>query len=212
MTNAKVMSIIDIEKLKAEKAATAKRCCIDGCENIGEWVASTRFFCLRKGMCRKHYERFKRHGSHDIVLHTIGENRHKHPLYRTYTSMFSRCNNANREDFKNYGGRGIKVCDEWLGVSGFAQFILDMGARPANYSLDRKEVDKGYCKSNCRWATWHEQHANKRKNNAVVGVSYHTRYKSWSAQLKVNGTRYQKTFKTEQEAINYRMELEKKYL
>lgn len=95
-----------------------------------------------------------------------------HPLYSCWKSMKSRCNNPNNPHYHNYGGRGISVCDEW--ISDFHQFISDMGDRPNNYTLDRKDNDGNYTPDNCRWATRSEQQLNRRMSRFVTidGVEY----------------------------------------
>lgn len=212
MTTAKVSSIIDIEELKAEKRLTAKVCSIENCSNVGKWDSKCKDFYLSKDMCAKHYMRFRVHGNPNTILHIMGEDRQNHPLYSTYRSMLSRCSNPNNPDFRNYGGRGISVANEWKGASGFSQFISDMGNKPEGMSLDRKKVNGNYCKENCKWSSTHEQGANKRNSNKTVGVAYNKNRNNWNASLMVNSVYYRKAFKNEQEAIAYRMELEKKYL
>ena len=212
MTNAKVSSIIDIEKLKAEKALTAKKCCVEGCENIGMWRHKTKTFCLAKGMCAKHYMRFKTHGDPNIVLQIKDQNRFNHPLYHIYIGMIKRCNSPNDKSFRDYGKRGISVAAEWQGLNGFSQFLIDMGERPEGYSIDRKDVNGNYSKGNCQWASRHQQQANKRNNNKTVGVHYDKLKTAWVARIRVNKASYQRLFKNEQDAIDYRVELEKKYL
>lgn len=73
--------------------------------------------------------------------------------------------------YKNYGGRGIKACDRWLGAYGFKHFLEDMGEKPSYekylsglpiWTLDRIDPDENYCPENCRWATYKEQNNNKR--------------------------------------------------
>lgn len=87
----------------------------------------------------------------------------KHPLYRCYAGMKNRCLNSNDiYDFPDYGGRGITICERWLGVNGFANFVEDMGDRPKGTSLDRIDVNGNYEPSNCRWATPSEQCFNRR--------------------------------------------------
>lgn len=82
-------------------------------------------------------------------------------IYRSWQMMKNRCLNKNSEDWKDYGGRGIKVCKRWMK---FENFYVDMGERPEDTSIDRIKVDGNYNKNNCRWATPKEQANNKRNN------------------------------------------------
>ncbi len=86
------------------------------------------------------------------------------PTYSSWQSMKSRCYNKNNSEYHRYGGRGIIVCDRWLGKKGFANFFTDMGERPSiDYTIDRyPNVNGNYMPSNCRWATHEEQNHNKR--------------------------------------------------
>jgi hypothetical protein len=82
----------------------------------------------------------------------------------TWKYLFYRCYAKKSPDYKNYGGRGIDVCHQWHGESGFYKFINDVGLRPSKeYSLDRIDVNKGYYPENVKWATNIEQ-ANNRRN------------------------------------------------
>ena len=86
-----------------------------------------------------------------------------HPLYGTHNSMKNRCSNPNNKKWKHYGGRGIKVCDRWLGEDGFKNFIKDMGNKPTpKHTLDRIDNQKGYSPENCRWATYKQNNDNRR--------------------------------------------------
>lgn len=84
--------------------------------------------------------------------------------FATWQGMLNRCQNPNFSKFKDYGGRGITVCERW---QKFENFLTDMGERPHGKTLDRKDNDKGYFKENCRWADWFEQ-ANNRRNNVLL--------------------------------------------
>jgi hypothetical protein len=80
--------------------------------------------------------------------------------------MIERCENPKREKYKYYGGRGISVCDRW---HKFENFYADMGDKPSpKHTIDRIDVNGNYEPSNCRWATWKEQAANKRKKELVT--------------------------------------------
>lgn len=83
--------------------------------------------------------------------------------YITWVNMHQRCTNPKRRGFKDYGGRGITVCERW---QKFENFLADMGERPPGLSIDRVNNDGNYEPGNCRWATRVEQNRNQRHRGA----------------------------------------------
>ena len=81
--------------------------------------------------------------------------------FYSWWGMKQRCNNPNTKHYKYYGGRGITVCDRWL--NSFQNFLDDMGPRPKDKTLDRKDCDGNYEPSNCRWADKETQMKNRKK-------------------------------------------------
>jgi len=92
--------------------------------------------------------------------HGHGGRQNRTPTYRSWYAMIARCTNQNFKQFKDYGGRGITVCERWR--QSFEAFLADMGDRPQGQTLDRVNGDGNYEPTNCRWATRSEQDKNRR--------------------------------------------------
>lgn len=107
----------------------------------------------------------------DIVKKTMtkhGKSQERKSIYFTWRNMISRCTNVKNVVYANYGGRGITVCNRWMGDDGFVNFLSDMGERPSLlHSLDRIDNNKGYYMENCRWATRSVQNNNTRSVKQV---------------------------------------------
>lgn len=97
-------------------------------------------------------------------------------IHNVWHAMRQRCNNPKCKVYKNYGGRGIKVCEQWDGPDGFAQFLKDVGERPdEKLTLDRIDNDGNYEPSNVRWATRKQQSANSRRWGKAKPAQRNTR-------------------------------------
>lgn len=88
------------------------------------------------------------------------------PIYKVWVSMIARCHNPNNSGYKNYGARGIRVCDRWR--ESFGNFIADVGERPGRVELDRIDVDGHYEPGNVRWATRQQNMWNQRRTRLVT--------------------------------------------
>lgn len=125
--------------------------------------------CLQKE--RTHQARF---------LHGEG----KSPEYAVWSSMKDRCYNPSNRSFPDYGSRGITVCDRWK--RSFVNFLEDMRECPPGLTLERIDNNKGYSKTNCRWATRAEQAVNKRNNRWILFRGELLCVSGWAKRLGID--------------------------
>jgi len=105
---------------------------------------------------------------------------HRSTTYGAWAAMIQRCTNPHTRQFKDYGGRGITICERWLR---FEDFLADMGERPTGKTLDRwPNKDGNYEKSNCRWATRKEQQRNMRTNNLLTAFGKTACISAWAEE------------------------------
>lgn len=165
-------------------------CKIKGCDKSGK---------LSLGWCNMHYTRFRRHGDPLVVNKLPPKVKN---MYRRYNSMVQRCHNPNDWAYKDYGARGIKVCERWL--SNKEQYVNDMGFPPSKkHSIDREDNDKGYSPENCRWVLRDVQVHNQRGRSATGFRGVYEFQGKFRTQISRGRTKlYQGGFNTPEEAYS----------
>jgi hypothetical protein len=123
-----------------------------------------------------------------LVRMVTGANFRKHGNsfrreYQAWKAMLGRCLNPSHPSYKNYGARGIGCDPAW---STFEAFIADMGDCPEGLTLERKDNNKGYSKSNCKWASRHEQAQNLRKSKRYEFNGESLILPEWSRRLGIS--------------------------
>lgn len=104
--------------------------------------------------------------------------------YSSWRGMMQRCLNTANAEYKNYGGRGIKVCERWLD---FRNFFEDMGNAPEwADSLDRKDCNGNYCHENCRWSNMKEQQNNRRNNRLISAFGKTQTVAQWAYETNMS--------------------------
>lgn len=185
-------------KIISNKPRRMFRCQCE-CGNIGEVQLS----CLRNGHSTSCGCEQKKRASAANTKHGL----EKHPLYCTWKNMKKRCNNPNATEYKNYGGRGISVCEEWSkDFQNFYDWAINNGWTK-ELTIDRIDTNGNYCPENCRWADVKTQMNNMTKNHYIEynGDTYTLSTLSEHLNIPYNIVRYRLSnckWTTEQ-LINY---------
>lgn len=111
-----------------------------------------------------------------FIRHGLSKSR----AYSTWLSMKQRCLNPNNPAFKDYGGRGITICDRWLD---FETFVGDMGQPPNGHTIERLNNSRGYEPGNCVWADRETQQNNRRPNKRITWRGETRTVSQWSRKL-----------------------------
>lgn len=110
----------------------------------------------------------------------------KTKLYRVYVLMCQRCHATYNKQYHLYGGRGIKVCEEWRNsVKAFADWAYSHGYKEG-LTIDRIDGDGDYCPDNCRWVDWKTQQNNRRNNRRIIHNGENHTLSEWAGILNVN--------------------------
>lgn len=122
----------------------------------------------------------------------VGKNKniypYKHKLNRVWVAMRQRCNNPKANEYKNYGGRGIKVCKEWDDVQNgydcFYEWAITNGYEEG-LTIDRIDNNKGYSPDNCQWITHKEQQSNRSDNHFITYNGLTKTVSQWAEDLGI---------------------------
>ena len=162
-------------RVPTPKLAKSKWVCICDCGTRGEVLQNNLVSGISKSCGCLGIEKLKsRPGNHGFGTE---------PLAQVWRDIKKRCLNPRCKSHKNYGGRGIKLADEWLD---YLRFRADVGPSPgAGYSLDRIDNDGNYEPGNVRWATWEEQATNKRSSLRLTCRGETLTASQWAKKLGV---------------------------
>jgi hypothetical protein len=110
----------------------------------------------------------------------------KTPEWQAWSQMRRRCYSPKHISYKNYGARGITVCERWRDSDSFPAFFADMGPRPSpQHSLERLDNSQPYSPQNCRWVTMKEQARNRRNTHLITFNGETLCLKDWAKKLGI---------------------------
>jgi len=119
------------------------------------------------------------------TTHGMARQREQHPVYAVWRAMLQRCENPNNKPYKDYGGRGIKVCPEWHDSQVFIDWALANGWQKG-LTLDRIDNNGNYEPDNCHWVTRKENNRNKRSNRLITFDGKTQTMAGWAEELHVS--------------------------
>lgn len=123
-----------------------------------------------------------------LSINKITHGKSETRTYKIWLGVKNRCLNPNASSFKDYGARGITICERWSdGDGAFENFLDDMGERPSSrHSIDRIDNEGPYSPENCRWATADQQNSNRRSNRLYTHDGRTQTLTAWAAELGIN--------------------------
>jgi hypothetical protein len=152
--------------------------CKCACGNTREFRASLLYWPKQR-----HHAACGMNGCTYNFQHGHKSNKNWTREYCSWRSMMGRCQNPNDPAWRNYGGRGIRVCHAW--TQSFSAFLRDMGERPIGKELGRINNDRNYEPQNCRWETRSQQANNRRSNRHLTFRGETLNVVQWSRKLGV---------------------------
>lgn len=198
-----------IERLENDKWNSTMWLCECECGNLSKVRASDLIKekqkscgCLKKEQSSETGKKSKTHGMK-------GER-----PYQIWDCMKQRCLNPKSNNYKNYGERGVSVCEKWMTFEGFWEDMQE--GYSEHLSIDRIDVSGNYCKDNCKWSTYSEQGYNKRKictnKSGRTGVCWDKNSCKWEAKIVFQGKKiYLGRYESFEDAVKAREEAELKY-
>lgn len=123
--------------------------------------------------CLKKELRIKQNTTHGLT---------NHPLYTVWNSMKGRCMNPKDPSYRNYGARGISICDEWLDFRCFYEWAMASGYTKG-LTIERINNDGDYCPENCCWIPREEQSANRRMNRFLTFAGQTKTMSQWAKEF-----------------------------
>lgn len=172
LTGQRFGRLVVVERVENSADGRARWLCRCDCGQsktvLGEHLKKGRTKSCGCAKSESSSKRFKKHGGRNSKL------------YRIWSNMKDRCNNPDCKVYSDYGGRGIKVCKEWIDdFSAFQKWALANGYKEG-LTIDHKDNDKGYSPDNCRWTDRKIQGNNKRNCRYITYKGQRKTVAEWS--------------------------------
>jgi len=179
LTDTRFCHLVVLGKLNKDENNTTRTKWILKCDCGNECTSTEKNLSSgdKKTCCQCEY-----HSNLLSTNKTHGDSKSK--LYRVWYSMKERCNNKKLKGYKNYGGRGIKFCDEWKDYLNFKKWSEESGYKDG-LTLERIDNNGNYSSENCRWATMYEQAQNRRSNRNITYKNLTFSVSKWEKVLGV---------------------------